>query len=101
MLVVSYNLANIYRYLTVNVFIETCIWILFFYNPGKESASDAQIYINSESKECVEDGSIWFPDIEPLPNDTQDVPYFLIADDAFALKPNLEVLGSHYHHRQP
>ena len=40
------------------------------------SASDAQIYDASELKGCVEDGSLGFPDPEPLPNDNLDVPYF-------------------------
>ncbi len=43
---------------------------------GMGSASDAQIYNASELKECVEDGSICFPDPDPLPNDNQDVPYW-------------------------
>ena len=43
---------------------------------GMGSASDAQIYNASELKECVEDGSLGFPDPEPLPNDNLDVPYF-------------------------
>ena len=52
---------------------------------GMGSASDAQIYNASEMKECVEDGSLGFPDPEPLPNDNLDVPYFFVGDDAFAL----------------
>ena len=43
------------------------------------SASDAQIYNVSELKECVEDGSLGFPDPEPLPNDNREVPYFSSA----------------------
>ncbi len=43
----------------------------------------------SELKECVEDGSLGFPDPEPLPNDNQDVPYFFVGDVAFALRPDM------------
>ena len=43
---------------------------------GMGSASDAQIYNASKLKECVEDGSLGFPDPEPLHNGNQDVPYF-------------------------
>ena len=43
---------------------------------GMGSASDAHIYNASELKECVEDGSLGFPDPEPLPNDNLDEPYF-------------------------
>ncbi|XP_068250352.1 putative nuclease HARBI1 [Palaemon carinicauda] len=53
---------------------------------GTGSASDAQIYNDCELKECAEDGTLGFPDPEPLPSDNQDVPYFFIGDDAFALR---------------
>ncbi|XP_045121906.1 protein ALP1-like [Portunus trituberculatus] len=56
---------------------------------GAGSASDAQIYNASELKECVEDGTLGFPDPEPLPNDNQDMPYFFIGDDAFALRETM------------
>ena len=53
------------------------------------SASDAQIYNNFELKEGAEDGSKVFPDPDPLPNDTQNVPYFFIGDDAFTLRKSM------------
>ena len=53
---------------------------------GAGSASDAQIYNNAELKELVEDGTIIFLAPDPLPKDYQDVPYFFIGDDAFALR---------------
>ena len=56
---------------------------------GKGAASDAQIYNACELKQCLEDGELNIPAPTPLPNDTQDVPFFIVGDDAFALKPNL------------
>lgn len=56
---------------------------------GLGSASDAQIYNESELKRCVEDGTIGFPDPEPLAHDTQDMPYFFVGDDAFALRKTM------------
>ena len=56
---------------------------------GKAAASDSQIYNGSELKDCIDDGSIGFPPAEPLPNDNEDVPYYLIGDDVFAFRPNM------------
>ena len=53
---------------------------------GLGSSSDAQMYNNCELKEYVEGDNIGFPRPDPLPNDTQDVPYYFIGDDAFALR---------------
>uniref|UniRef100_A0A0P4W889 DDE Tnp4 domain-containing protein n=1 Tax=Scylla olivacea TaxID=85551 RepID=A0A0P4W889_SCYOL len=56
---------------------------------GAGPASNAQIYNTSELKECVEDGTLGFPDPVPLSNNNQDVPYFFIGDDAFALRETM------------
>ena len=52
---------------------------------GMGSASDAQIYNASELTECIEDGSLGFPDPEHPPSNNQDVSYF----DAFALMSDM------------
>ncbi|XP_034027403.1 putative nuclease HARBI1 [Thalassophryne amazonica] len=55
---------------------------------GCGAASDAQIY-NSELRHGLEHGDITgWPHPDPLPNDTQDVPY-LVGDDAFSLRTYL------------
>nr|XP_054753761.1 putative nuclease HARBI1 [Lytechinus pictus] len=51
--------------------------------------SDAQIYNASELKETVESGQIGFPPPEPMTNDNQNMPYFMIGDDAFALRTHM------------
>ena len=60
------------------------------------SASDALIYNDSEIKELAEDETIRFPAPDSLPNDYQDVPYFFIGDDAFALRENMMKPYSHW-----
>jgi len=56
---------------------------------GTGSASDAQIYNNSEIKEFAGDGIIGFLAPDPFSNDYQNVPYFFIGDDAFALQETM------------
>ena len=57
---------------------------------GKGSSSDAHIYNNSELRAGLEnDDIVGWPRPDPLPHDNQDVPYFLVGDDAFALRTYL------------
>jgi hypothetical protein len=50
------------------------------------ASSDAQIFNSWELKEAILDGTIDFPAPEPIVEGDQDIPYFIIGDDAFALK---------------
>ena len=50
------------------------------------SCSDAQICNTCHLKRKIDDGSIGFPDPAPITQGGRDVPYFILADDAFALK---------------
>ena len=56
---------------------------------GAEGAgSDGGVFLNTELRECLEDGSIGFPPPSPLPgSDGEPVGYFLVGDDAFPLRP--------------
>ena len=50
------------------------------------SCSDAQIFNASQLKWRIEDDRIGFPDPAPITQGGRDVPYFILADDALALK---------------
>ena len=51
-----------------------------------EGSSDAHIFNDSELKDKIEDESIEFPEASPIEPDGPDLPYFMLADDVFALK---------------
>ncbi|KAG0724484.1 putative nuclease HARBI1 [Chionoecetes opilio] len=54
---------------------------------GKGSTSDAHLYNASVLREALEKNDIvGFPQPDPIPGDTEDVPYFLVGDNAFALR---------------
>ncbi|KAL8589399.1 hypothetical protein ACOMHN_021551 [Nucella lapillus] len=56
---------------------------------GQGHMSDAQIFLQTDLHAAVVDNTINRPPPCPLtqhPEDTQDIPYFIVADDAFALK---------------
>ena len=50
------------------------------------SCSDAQIFNTCHLKRKIDDGSIGFPDPAAITQGGRDVPYFILADDVFALK---------------
>ena len=50
------------------------------------SCSDTQIFNTCHLKRKIDDGSIGFPDPAPITQGGRDVPYFILADDVFALK---------------
>ncbi len=54
---------------------------------GMGHQSDAQIFNDSEFKECLEEGVLNLPDLDPLPHDDCNMPYHLLGDDAFGLTP--------------
>ncbi len=54
------------------------------------SAGDAHIFNNGELKEAIDSQAIHFPPPEPLPHDDKDMPYFIVGDDAFALRSWLQ-----------
>ena len=56
---------------------------------GRGAASDAQVYNHSELLQHIEDGTLGLPAPRPLPGDDKPVPFYIVGDDAFALKEHL------------
>ena len=48
--------------------------------------SDPQIFNGCQLMQNIMDGTIGFPDADLLPGDDRDMPYLIVADDAFALR---------------
>ncbi len=53
-------------------------------SPG--GCSDAQIFGDCELQDALEDEELPIPDPDPLPGDDRPMPYFILGDDAFALR---------------
>jgi hypothetical protein len=53
---------------------------------GRGAASNAKLRNESDLKAATEDGELDQPDPEPLPHDTQDVPFFYIGKKKNARK---------------
>ena len=54
------------------------------------ACSDAQIWNSCELKMMIEDNELDIPKAKPLVQGDQEVPYYLVEDDAFALRPFLQ-----------
>ena len=52
--------------------------------PG--SCSDSQLWLESSLRQAFIDNTVDLPQPEPLPNHDRDMPYFIVADNAFALR---------------
>lgn len=88
-----YCICNYINYIHLLLFsMYSCILTLSYPSvfSGYGSSGDARIYNASEFLEMVQDGSIGFPDPQPFPNDTVDMPFFLVGDDAFSLSENMQ-----------
>lgn len=50
------------------------------------SASDCQVFNESDLRKLLEEGELGFPTPEPLPGMSKNIPYFFVGDDAFPLR---------------
>lgn len=50
------------------------------------ACSDAQIWNDCDLQDAIQMGVAGLPEAEPLEDETYDLPYFIIGDDAFALR---------------
>ncbi len=63
--------------------------------------SDALMFTDSELRDDIDDGMIGFPKPDPLCSDDQDMPYFIIGDDAFPLWTWMMTPFGHTHLLEP
>ncbi|XP_041469954.1 putative nuclease HARBI1 [Lytechinus variegatus] len=84
-----YNYKGLFRIILVAL-VSSDYKVIWADVSGNGSASDAQIYNQNELKQGLENSDIMgWPTPGPLPNDTQDVPYFIVGDDAFSQRTYL------------
>jgi hypothetical protein len=58
-----------------------------YINVGKSGiSSDGGVFSECTLRKAVEDNEIGIPTPTPLPHDTEPLPYFLVADEAFPLR---------------
>lgn len=50
------------------------------------SSSDGQIWNHCDFRQALQDGVLGVPDADPLPGDDVNTPYYIIGDDAFAMR---------------
>lgn len=65
---------------------------------GRGAASDSQLWNMSDLKATIEntdENLLNLPAPRPVPHDNTDIPFFIIGDDAFALRPTLMKPYSH------
>ena len=56
---------------------------------GNGSMSDSQIFNASQLSELLNTDTLGLPDSEPLPNSDTVMPFFMLGDDAFALRKTM------------
>ena len=61
------------------------------------SSSDAQVFNHGPLRQRLENGTIGFPEPDPLPHDDKPTPYFFVGDDAFPLRSWMMKPYSHRH----
>jgi hypothetical protein len=61
------------------------------------TASDTGVFNRSSLKRAFEQERLGLPPPEPIPGDDRDIPYFLVGDDAFAMRTWLMKPFAHRH----
>jgi len=57
---------------------------------ANDATRDAGIFMNTPLMAVLEDNQIGLPPLEPLPGDDDPIPYFIVGEEAFTLKENLQ-----------
>ncbi|XP_041473300.1 protein ALP1-like [Lytechinus variegatus] len=82
---IFYNYKGFYS-LVMMALVDAQYRFLWIDVGAEGSTSDAQLFNSCELRQRLESDTLGVPPPEPLPNDDENTPYYIVADEAFPLR---------------